>query len=618
MSQHDFNIANQGFPSFRTDLNNALVALATTSSGTAEPSTTFANQLWYETDTNILHIRNEANSAWLDLMVIDQTTGSPSFTAGNVGVGTSSPSYNLDVQGTGAQASVRIKNTSTGGGDPDANLYLDTGNSSGESAVYFQQGGANAGNVSFVGSDLRLYSDIGGVGFYTGATNRMFVSGAGNVGIGTTSPTVNLDIYDDTSSALTVRGDTTTYMRLERSSADVSPANIFFTKSRGTQAAKTAAASGDATGIVSFQAFGGTNNRTTSAIRGYLDAYVSDTNLSGSLRFYTTNASSTESEVMRITPAGDVGIGPATNPGRKLHVLHEDATTNTVVPAVRVARSTTGTPATGIGAGIDFLVETAASVGKIGSVFEIVSTDITPSSEDFDFVLKLMAGGAAAAEVMRVDSGGTISNPLGTSMAAAFFCARADSTALNNFLVGYRSGIGSQTGNPVALRTAGDAAGNVAALTFEIGGAIGSSEKMRLTSAGNLALGTTSPVVQLQTSSDALVGGVVYCRQGTPTSFAAAATATIADLLLGIVRYTGAAATVTLPTGTDIEGGVPATFPNNHSFDFSVINTGSGTVTLGTATGLTLIGGMTVAAGVSGMFRVRKTGTNAYTVYRLS
>lgn len=86
MSQHDFNIANQGFPSFRTDLNNALVALATTSSGTAEPATTYANQLWYETDTNILHIRNEANSAWLDLMEIDQTTGSPSFNSGDVGI----------------------------------------------------------------------------------------------------------------------------------------------------------------------------------------------------------------------------------------------------------------------------------------------------------------------------------------------------------------------------------------------------------------------------------------------------------------------------------------------------------------------------------------------------
>lgn len=395
MSQHDFNIANQGFPSFRTDLNNALVALATTSSGTAAPSTTFENQLWYETDTNVLHIRNEANSAWLDLFVIDQATGSPSFDAGNVGVG-------------------------------------------------------------------------------------------------------------------------------------------------------------------------------------------------------------------------------ITSPARKLHVVQDDATTNTVIPALRVARSSSGTPATGIGAGIDFVVETADGVGKIGGVFEIVTTSVTSSNENFDYVLKLMSGGSAASEAMRVTSGGTISSSLGTSLAAAFSSGRASTGGIVNLLTGYRNGVGVSSGNPIALRTDTDGAGNVTALTFEIGGAIGSSEKMRLTSGGNLALGTTSPVVQLQTSSDALVGGVVYRRQGTPTSFAAAATATIADLLTGIVRYTGAAATVTLPTGTDIEGGVPATFPNNHSFDFSVINTGSGTVTLGTATGLTLIGGMTVTAGASGMFRVRKTGTNAYTFYRLS
>lgn len=99
MSQHDFNIANQGFPSFRTDLNFALTALASLSSGAAEPTTTYANQLWYEADTNTLHIRNEANSAWIDLFVINQTTGSPSFTSGDVGVGTSSPTEKLDVVG---------------------------------------------------------------------------------------------------------------------------------------------------------------------------------------------------------------------------------------------------------------------------------------------------------------------------------------------------------------------------------------------------------------------------------------------------------------------------------------------------------------------------------------
>lgn len=73
MSQHDFNIANQLFPATRADLNSAFVALASNSSGDAEPSTTYANQWWYETDTNTLKLRNEANNAWVSICVLDQS-----------------------------------------------------------------------------------------------------------------------------------------------------------------------------------------------------------------------------------------------------------------------------------------------------------------------------------------------------------------------------------------------------------------------------------------------------------------------------------------------------------------------------------------------------------------
>ena len=74
MSQHDFNIANQGFPATRSDINNALAALASTSSGASEPSTTYANQFWYDTTNNLLKFRNEADSAWITLAYLDQAT----------------------------------------------------------------------------------------------------------------------------------------------------------------------------------------------------------------------------------------------------------------------------------------------------------------------------------------------------------------------------------------------------------------------------------------------------------------------------------------------------------------------------------------------------------------
>lgn len=72
MSQHDYIIDNQTASAFRTDLNNALAAVATINSGTTAPATTYANMLWYETDTNILWKRNEGNSAWISLGTVDE------------------------------------------------------------------------------------------------------------------------------------------------------------------------------------------------------------------------------------------------------------------------------------------------------------------------------------------------------------------------------------------------------------------------------------------------------------------------------------------------------------------------------------------------------------------
>lgn len=82
MSQHDMNIANQGFPAFRADLNNALAALASTSAADTEPSTIFANQLWMDTANNILKVRNEADDAWINLATFDQTTNAVTYIDG--------------------------------------------------------------------------------------------------------------------------------------------------------------------------------------------------------------------------------------------------------------------------------------------------------------------------------------------------------------------------------------------------------------------------------------------------------------------------------------------------------------------------------------------------------
>ena len=111
--------------------------------------------------------------------------------------------------------------------------------------------------------------------------------------------------------------------------------------------------------------------------------------------------------------------------------------------------------------------------------------------------------------------------------------------------------------------------------------------------------------------------GVLDCFQPNITSKSVSTTLTLSELRTRIVQYTGAAANLQLPLGTDIETGLNGV-QTNSSFDFSVINTGSGSATLTTNTGLTLIGSMAIANGTSGQFRVRKTSANNYTIYRLS
>ena len=49
MAQHDYDIANQSFPSFRADLNGVLEAVNTSNSGTSRPTSAVAGTVWLDT-----------------------------------------------------------------------------------------------------------------------------------------------------------------------------------------------------------------------------------------------------------------------------------------------------------------------------------------------------------------------------------------------------------------------------------------------------------------------------------------------------------------------------------------------------------------------------------------
>jgi len=106
--------------------------------------------------------------------------------------------------------------------------------------------------------------------------------------------------------------------------------------------------------------------------------------------------------------------------------------------------------------------------------------------------------------------------------------------------------------------------------------------------------------------------------QVTPTAKTAAATLTAAELATGIITYTGAAAALTVPLGTDLDSAFPS-MKTNSCFDFFVINIGGTNAATVTAnTGCTLVGAAAVAAGASCQWRVRKTAASTYVFYRVA
>lgn len=106
--------------------------------------------------------------------------------------------------------------------------------------------------------------------------------------------------------------------------------------------------------------------------------------------------------------------------------------------------------------------------------------------------------------------------------------------------------------------------------------------------------------------------------QVAPTAKTAAATLTAAELVTGIITYTGAAVALTMPLGTELDAAFPS-MKVNSSFDFYVINLGGTNAATVTAnTGVTLVGATAVAANVSSNWRVRKTADATYVAYRIA
>jgi len=125
-------------------------------------------------------------------------------------------------------------------------------------------------------------------------------------------------------------------------------------------------------------------------------------------------------------------------------------------------------------------------------------------------------------------------------------------------------------------------------------------ERIRIDNSGNM---------QLQ-------NGAVMPYAPAQTDISAAATLSNPNIQGQIISATGTTYTITMPTGTTLE--TLATWAAvNVAYDFYVINTATGTVTMAVNTGVTSLGLLTISAATSAHFRIRRTAANTFVLYRL-
>jgi hypothetical protein len=209
------------------------------------------------------------------------TEGMRIDSSGNVGIGTTSPSARLHVSGSGINA-VKI----TGGSNVNEGSYALFQKGSTD-RLFIGVASAVLGSGSTSNDSIVWTESTNNTLFYNNGTERLRIDGSGNVGIGTTSPSLKLTVAsDDTLGGILVTGSNAPGIRLN-----------------------------DTTDGNSYSAVFAQNGGVL-----YISADALNTAANSSIRFEVDQA-----ERLRIDSSGNVGIG-TTSPGAKFGV--SDGTVN--------------------------------------------------------------------------------------------------------------------------------------------------------------------------------------------------------------------------------------------------------------------------------------------------
>ncbi len=241
-------------------------------------------------------IHNANNSAGSIAFQINSGEKARIDSSGNVGIGTSSPTEKLEVNGN-----VRIS------GSNQSTLTIGSGNQVGPHMVNIWGGGSGVDYGYALGGNLRLYANTstsnntilaapgaGAIRIATNGTERMRITSGGNVGIGSDNPTAKLDISEAITSS-------TTFNRAN--------SQINITSGTGTGSNYRA--------NLFFSPFNTSGNGSPAGI-----STIAGGNTSSTLAFYTNpdnQYSGIPFERVRIDPDGNVGIGKS-SPTEALHI----------------------------------------------------------------------------------------------------------------------------------------------------------------------------------------------------------------------------------------------------------------------------------------------------------
>jgi hypothetical protein len=181
--------------------------------------------------------------------------------------------------------------------------------------------------------DLRIISDSApaGGGYLQAAGGAILALSGSNVGIGTKSPSADLDIRANG------------FNNLDMISAGASAGSyVSMKRSRGTIDSRTISSNNDYVGGYLFYGYDGDQDVILGGMYGIVNGAPSDNDMPGALAFSTTaDGASGVTERMIIDAAGNVGIGTST-PGYKLTVTGSIAASNLLGGATTLSVDATG------------------------------------------------------------------------------------------------------------------------------------------------------------------------------------------------------------------------------------------------------------------------------------